>query len=64
MNSGYEGKCDNNCHPVETIINEIIKCVQQFNDIPAKKMTECEKALLREYKVMAPGEVKRQIKRE
>jgi hypothetical protein len=38
----------------ELIINEIIKRVQQFNYIPTKKMTEYKKALLREYKMMAP----------
>jgi hypothetical protein len=48
----------------ETIINEIIKRVQQFNYIPTKKMTEYKKALLREYKMMAPGDVKRQKKQE
>lgn len=48
----------------ETIINEIIKRVQQFNYIPIKKMTEYKKALLREYKMMGPGDVKRQKKQE
>ena len=40
----------------ETIITEIIKRVQQFNYIPTKKMAEYRKALLREYKMMAPSE--------
>jgi hypothetical protein len=48
----------------ETILNEIIKRVQQFNYIPTKKMTEYKKALLREYKMMAPGDVNRQKNRE
>jgi hypothetical protein len=47
----------------ETITIEIIKRVQQFNYIPTKKMAEYKKALLREYKMMAPAEGKRQ-KRE
>jgi hypothetical protein len=48
----------------ELIINEIIKRVQQFNYIPTKKMTEYKKALLREYKMMGPGEKRRQKKEE
>jgi hypothetical protein len=43
----------------ELIITEIIKRVQQFNYIPTKKMTEYKKALIREYKLMGPGERKR-----
>jgi hypothetical protein len=48
----------------ETITDEIIKRVQQFNYIPTKKMTEYKNALLREYKMMGPGEIKRQKKQE
>jgi hypothetical protein len=48
----------------ETITTEIIKRVQQFNYIPTKKMTEYKKALLLEYKMMAPGERKSQKKQE
>ncbi|MDD1698909.1 MAG: hypothetical protein LUQ36_11140 [Methanoregula sp.] len=44
----------------ETITTEIIRRVQQFNYIPTKKMTEYRKALLREYKMMAPDERRRQ----
>jgi len=44
----------------ETIIDEIIKRVQQFNYIPTKKVTEYKRALLREYKMMAPSERRRQ----
>src|SRR5512136_227915 len=47
----------------EIITLEIIKRVQQFNYIPTKKMAEYKKELLREYKMMGPGDVKRQ-KRE
>jgi hypothetical protein len=38
----------------ETISDEIIKRVQQFNYIPTKKMTEYKRALLREYKMLGP----------
>jgi len=48
----------------ETITDEIIKRVQQFNYIPTKKMMEYKKALLREYKMLGPGEIKRQKKQE
>ena len=48
----------------ETITAEIIKRVQQFNYIPTKKMTEYKIALLREYKMMGPGEKRRQKKEE
>jgi len=48
----------------ETITNEIIKRVQQFNYIPSKKMTEYKKALLREYTIMGPGEIRNQKKQE
>ena len=44
----------------ETITMEIIRRVQQFNYIPTKKMAEYRKALLREYKTMAPDERRRQ----
>jgi hypothetical protein len=48
----------------ETITMEIIRRVQQFNYIPTKKMTEYKKALLREYKTMAPDERRRQNREE
>ena len=48
----------------ETITLEIIRRVQQFNYIPTKKMTEYKKALLREYKTMAPDERRRQNREE
>jgi len=48
----------------ELIINEIITRVQQFNYIPTKKMTEYRKALLKEYKTMAPDERRRQKREE
>ena len=48
----------------ETITTEIIRCVQQFNYIPTKKMTEYKKALLREYKTMAPDERRRKNREE
>ncbi len=48
----------------ETITNEIIKRVRQFNYIPAKKMTEYRRALLRKYKMTGPGEDKPQKKQE
>lgn len=48
----------------ETIIEEIIKRVQQFNYIPTKKISEYKKALLREYKMMAPYERQSKEKQE
>jgi hypothetical protein len=48
----------------ETITTEIIRRVQQFNYIPTKKMAEYRKALLREYKTMAPDERRRQKREE
>jgi hypothetical protein len=48
----------------ETITDEIIKRVQQFNYIPTKKMAEYKKALLREYSMMVMGERRRQKKEE
>jgi hypothetical protein len=41
----------------ETITDEIIMRVCQFNYIPTKKMAEYRKALLREYKMLSPGEI-------
>jgi hypothetical protein len=40
----------------ERITDEIVKRLQQFNYIPGKKMTEYREALLREYRMLAPGE--------
>src|SRR5512137_985387 len=48
----------------ETITTEIVRRVQQFNYIPTKKMAEYKKALLREYKTMAPEERRRQKQEE
>jgi hypothetical protein len=48
----------------ETITTEIIRRVQQFNYIPTKKMPEYREALLREYKMMAPDERRRQKSEE
>lgn len=38
----------------ETITDEIVKRVQQFNYIPTKKMPEYRKALLKEYRMLGP----------
>jgi len=46
----------------ETITDEIIKRVREFNYIPTKKMAEYREALLREYKLLSPKEIKRQKK--
>lgn len=48
----------------ETITDEIIKRVQQFNYIPTKKMTEYKRALLREYTMLGPREIMREKKQE
>ena len=41
----------------ETITDELVKRVQQFNYIPSKKMTEYREALLREYRMLGtPGD--------
>jgi hypothetical protein len=48
----------------EAIITEIVRRVQQFNYIPTKKMAEYRKALMREYKTMAPDERRRQKREE
>jgi hypothetical protein len=48
----------------EAITSEIVKRAQQFNYIPTKKMAEYKKALLREYKTMAPDERRRQKREE
>ena len=48
----------------EAITAEIIKRVHQFNYIPTKKMTEYKRALLHEYKMMAPGERRHQKREE
>lgn len=41
----------------ETITDELIKRVGQFNYIPTKKMAEYRAALLREYKMLRPEDV-------
>ena len=43
----------------ETITDEIIRRVCRYNYIPTKKMAEYRKALLREYKMLSPGEISR-----
>jgi hypothetical protein len=43
----------------ETITDEIVRRVRQFNYIPTKKMAEYRKALLREYKMLSPVEISR-----
>jgi len=37
----------------ETITDELVKRVQQFNYIPSKKITEYRAALLQQYKMLA-----------
>lgn len=41
----------------ETIADELIKRVGQFNYIPTKKMAEYRAALLREYKLLRPEDI-------
>jgi hypothetical protein len=48
----------------EAITDEIIKRVRQFNYIPTRKVAEYREALLREYKMMSPGDKRHQKKRE
>jgi hypothetical protein len=48
----------------DTITDEIVKRVRQFNYIPTKKMAEYREALLREYKMMSPGNASRQNNQE
>jgi hypothetical protein len=48
----------------ESITDEIIKRVRQFNYIPTKKIAEYREALLREYKMMSPVDSRGQKKRE
>ena len=48
----------------ETITDEIIKRVRQFNYIPTKKMTEYREALLREYKMLSTDDTQPQNKKE
>jgi hypothetical protein len=48
----------------ESITDEIIKRVRQFNYIPTKKIAEYREALLREYKMMSPVDRRGQKKRE
>ena len=42
----------------ETITDELIKRVRQFNYIPTKKMDEYRAALLREYKMLRPDDIR------
>ncbi len=42
----------------ETITDELVKRVRQFNYIPTKKMAEYRAALLREYKMLRPGDIR------
>jgi len=42
----------------ETIIDELIKRVRQFNYIPTKKMAEYRAALLREFKMLMPDDIR------
>jgi hypothetical protein len=44
----------------DTVTDELVKRVQQFNYIPTKKMKEYREALLREYKMFDPADVARQ----
>ncbi|MGA2934526.1 MAG: NAC family transcription factor [Methanomicrobiales archaeon] len=43
----------------EKIMDEIIRRVRQFNYIPGRKMSEYREALLREYRMLVPGEKRR-----
>lgn len=40
----------------ETITDELVKRVQQFNYIPTKKIAEYREALLRQYRMLSSGE--------
>ena len=40
------------------ITDELIKRVRQFNYIPTKKMAEYRAALLREYRMLRPGDIR------
>ena len=42
----------------ETITDELVKRVQQFNYIPTKKMAEYRAAFLREYKMLRPDDIR------
>ncbi len=42
----------------ETITDELVKRVRQFNYIPTKKMAEYRAALLREYKMLRPDDIR------
>jgi hypothetical protein len=42
----------------ETITDELIKRVRQFNYIPTKKMAEYRAALLREFKMLRPDDIR------
>jgi hypothetical protein len=42
----------------ETITDELVKRVRQFNYIPTKKIAEYRTALLREYKMLRPDDIR------
>jgi len=42
----------------ETITDELVKRVRQFNYIPTKKMAEYRAALLREFKMLRPDDIR------
>jgi len=42
----------------EAITDELVARVRQFNYIPTKKMAEYRAALLREYKMLRPGDIR------
>jgi hypothetical protein len=42
----------------ETITDELVKRVRQFNYIPTKKMAEYRSALLREYRMLRPDDIR------
>jgi hypothetical protein len=42
----------------ETITYELVKRVRQFNYIPTKKMAEYRAALLREFKMLRPDDIR------
>lgn len=42
----------------ETITDELVKRVRQFNYIPTRMMTEYRASLLREYKMLRPEDIR------
>jgi hypothetical protein len=42
----------------EIITDELVKRVRQFNYIPTRKMAEYRAALLREYKMLSPDDIR------